>query len=198
MTMAERTTPICSSLNNSPIYHMSVFLLPKTTLKEIDKLRRTFFYQGGGTKRKYHLVRWFKLCKSKKKGGVGIKNIKKMNISLLSKWWWKLEHEKGLWQDIVKYKYLSRDYIHTVSHKLGDSPIWTDLLKVKSIYLQGRCVKIEDGALLRFWEDAWLPDSPLCTLIPVLYTLCEQKGVSVAYVKSGVSMIVRIIYCFLV
>jgi hypothetical protein len=52
MTMAGRTTLICSSLNNSPIYHMSVFLLPKTTLKEIDKLRRTFFWQGGGTKRK--------------------------------------------------------------------------------------------------------------------------------------------------
>lgn len=69
MTMAARATLICSSLNNSPIYHMSVFLLPKTILKEIDKLRRTFFWQGGGTKRKYHLVKWVKLCKSKKKGG---------------------------------------------------------------------------------------------------------------------------------
>jgi hypothetical protein len=43
-------------------------------------------------RREYHLVRWVKLCKSKKKGGAGIKNIEKMNISLLSKWWWKIEH----------------------------------------------------------------------------------------------------------
>lgn len=50
MTMAGRATLIGSSLNNSPIYHMSIFLLPKTTLKEIDKLRRTFFWQGGGPK----------------------------------------------------------------------------------------------------------------------------------------------------
>jgi hypothetical protein len=31
-------------------------------------------------------------------GGSGIKDIRKMNISLLCKWWWKLENEDGLWQ----------------------------------------------------------------------------------------------------
>jgi len=33
---------------------------------------------------------------------LGVKDLRKMNISLLCKWWWKLEHEQGLWQDIVK------------------------------------------------------------------------------------------------
>ena len=87
MTMAWRSTLICTGLNNSPLYHMSVFLLPKTTIKNIDKLRRTFFWQESGTKRKYHMVKWTKLCKSKKKRGVGIKDIAKPNISLLCKWW---------------------------------------------------------------------------------------------------------------
>jgi hypothetical protein len=42
-----------------------------------------------------------KICKSKKKkGGLRIKNLRKMSISLLSKWWWKLERKDGLWQDI--------------------------------------------------------------------------------------------------
>lgn len=67
--MVGRTTLICASLNNSPMYHMSVYLLPKTTVKEIDKIRRTFFWPGGGTKRKYHLVKWAKICKHKKKRG---------------------------------------------------------------------------------------------------------------------------------
>lgn len=98
LTMVGRTTLICASLNNSPMYHMSVYLLPKTTVKEIDKIRRTFFWPGGGTKRKYHLVKWAKICKHKKKGGVGINDLTKLNISLLCKWWWKVEHEEGLWQ----------------------------------------------------------------------------------------------------
>jgi len=65
-----------------------------------------FFWQGGGTKKKYHLIRWTKICKSKKKGGLGIKDIRLMNISLLCKWWWKLDNEQGLWQEIVKFKYI--------------------------------------------------------------------------------------------
>jgi len=50
---------------------MSIYLLPKTVIKEMDKVRRTFFWQGGHSRRKYHLVRWTKICKSNKKGGPG-------------------------------------------------------------------------------------------------------------------------------
>jgi hypothetical protein len=28
-----------------------------------------------------------------------------MNLSLLCKWWWKLEFEEGMWQEIVRKKY---------------------------------------------------------------------------------------------
>ena len=80
---------------------MSVYLMPKTVSGKIDKIWRTFFWQGGGTKKKYHLVKWTKICKSKKKGGLGIKDLKVMNMSLLAKWWWKLEQETGIWQDII-------------------------------------------------------------------------------------------------
>ena len=56
LSIAGRSTLIGSSLNNSPIYHMSVYLLPKTIIKRLDKIK-TFFWQGGDTKNKYHLVK---------------------------------------------------------------------------------------------------------------------------------------------
>lgn len=34
MTMAGRTTLICAILNNSPMYHISVYLLPKTSNRQ--------------------------------------------------------------------------------------------------------------------------------------------------------------------
>ena len=46
LSIVGTTTLISSSLNNSPIYHMSVYLLPKTTVKKLDKTQRTFFYKG--------------------------------------------------------------------------------------------------------------------------------------------------------
>jgi hypothetical protein len=41
------------------------------------------------------VVRWSKFCRSKKNGGLGIKNLRLMNISLLCKWWWMLENWKA-------------------------------------------------------------------------------------------------------
>jgi hypothetical protein len=117
LSIAGTATLINSSPTSTYIYHMSMYLLPKTVVKQLDKQRRTFFWQGGGHKKKYYLLRWEIICKSKKKGGLGIKSIEKMNLSLLCKWWWRLD---------VKNK-----VVGNVSHRLGDSPIWTDLLKVK-------------------------------------------------------------------
>lgn len=179
MSIAGRKTLVDSSLNNASIYHMSVYLLPKTTTEALDKIRRTFFSQGGGAKKKYHLIKWEIIYKSKRKGGLGIKNIRRMNISLLCKWWWKLEKEEGLWQEIVKYKYLKNKSIHEVGHRLNDSPIWTDLLKVKDIYLQGREVSIRSANMSRFWLDSWLYEEPLCVIEPVLFALCEKKTITV-------------------
>ena len=138
MSIAGRVTLINSCLSNSFIYHMSMYLPPKIIVKNLNKQRRCFLWQGGGRKRKYHLVKWTNICRRKKKGGLGIKNISKMNVSLLCKWWWKLEMENGLQQDIVRTKYLSNDLISTVKWKMNDSPIWKDLLQIRHICLRGR------------------------------------------------------------
>lgn len=61
MSIDGRSTLISSSLNNAPIYQMSIYLLPKTIVKKMDQIR-TFFWQGGGTKKKYHLIKWTKIC----------------------------------------------------------------------------------------------------------------------------------------
>lgn len=78
-----------------------------------------------------------------------------MNISLLAKWWWKLEHEEGLWQDLVKQKYIKNKCLSQVKHKQSDPPVWTDLLKVRDVYLQGRLVIVRDGKNTDFWNDKW-------------------------------------------
>ena len=107
-----------------------------------------------------------------------------MNISLLCKWWWKLDTEKGLWQDIVQYKYLRKKNICTVKHRQNDSAIWADLLKIRHIYLQGRKVKIKNGDKALFWKDSWLFDKPLECLFPDLFSICMQLDISVSQMKQ--------------
>ena len=179
LSIAGRTTLINSSLSSSFIYHMSIYLLPKTIVESLDKQIRTFFQQGGGTKRKYHLVRWGVICLSKKKGGLGVKDIFKMNVSLLCKLWWRLENEEGLWQQLIKNKYLRNDIISTVKHRLDDSPIWASLLKIRQVYLRGRQVQTKNGKNTLFQEDCWINEKPICKEHPVLFDLCNDKLISV-------------------
>jgi hypothetical protein len=42
--------------------------------------------------KKYHLVKWNIITKPKNKEGLGVHDLRKMNISLLCKWWWKLKN----------------------------------------------------------------------------------------------------------
>jgi hypothetical protein len=124
-------------------------------------------------------MRWENICKSKKKGGLGIKNIRKMNISLLCKWWWKLEKEKGIWQEIIKAKYLQKEEVSSVRHKLIDSPVWTNLLKVKHIYLGGRMITTINGKKTMLWKDSWLSDKPICSEAYVIFEPCLAKDITI-------------------
>jgi hypothetical protein len=184
LSIAGRTTLINSSLINSTIYHMSMYLLPKTVIKRMDKNRRKFFWQGGSLRKKYHLVQWNKICRSKKKGGLGIKNLRKLNVSLLCKWWWALENEGGLWQDIVNTKYVKKYPTSLIPARISDSPIWSDLLKIRHIYLKGRVLKISNGQRVSFWLDPWLEDVPLCQAFPLLFEEALDQKCSVWEVKE--------------
>jgi hypothetical protein len=134
-------------------------------------------------KRKYHLVKW-QVCKSKKKCGLGIKNLWKMNIALLCKWWWALETGNGLWQEIVKVKYVKGSPICLIPNRINDSPIWKDLMKVRQIYLRGRGIKINNGEAVSLWLDTWLEELPLCQRYSVLYELVVNQSCSVKEVKE--------------
>jgi hypothetical protein len=47
LSIAGRITLINACLSNSPIYHMSMYLLPSTTIKKLDIKRKNFFGKVG-------------------------------------------------------------------------------------------------------------------------------------------------------
>jgi hypothetical protein len=81
LSFGGRLVPINSCLSSIPTYYMSMYLLSKTILKRMDRTRKSFFWQGGGEKKKYYLVKWSKVTNPKQKGGLGIIDLRKMNQS---------------------------------------------------------------------------------------------------------------------
>jgi hypothetical protein len=71
-----------------------------------------------------------------------------------------------------------------IPQRLSDSPIWSDLLKIREIYLKGRMLKIGNDQFVSFCLDSWLNEVPLCQLYPILYELAFDKKCSVADING--------------
>ena len=85
-----RLTLIKSTLMNLQVDTMSLFRMPKGVKNRLEKIQRDFFWGGGNLDRKIHLIKWGTICSSKKKGGLGICSLTKLNKALLGKWNWRL------------------------------------------------------------------------------------------------------------
>ena len=53
------------------------------------------------------------------------------NACLLSKWLFKLLSEDGVWQELLRNKYLTQHTLSEVKAKPTDSPFWKGRLRVK-------------------------------------------------------------------
>ena len=105
---------INSVLSSMVLYMLSFFHLPKGVLHRLDYFRSKFFWQCDNETKKYRLARWSVLCRPKSQGGLGIQDLEIKNIALLSKWVYKLLTENGVWQEIIRNKYVGSNAISQI------------------------------------------------------------------------------------
>jgi hypothetical protein len=101
------------------------------------------------------------VCHPKDQGGLGIHNLEVKNTALLCKWPFKLLAEDGIWQTILKQKYVGSKALSQVIWKLGDSHFWAALMAMKNKFSRLGKFSIKDGSEIRFWEDKWLGTTTL-------------------------------------
>ena len=65
-----RITLIKTTMASMPLYQMSLFRMPKTVARRLEKLQRDFLWEGGNLEKKAHLVDWEVACADKEKGGL--------------------------------------------------------------------------------------------------------------------------------
>jgi hypothetical protein len=58
MSIGGRLVKIDACLSSTAVYQMSLRLLHKTNIEQMDKPIRSFFWAGSADKRKYHFVKW--------------------------------------------------------------------------------------------------------------------------------------------
>ena len=90
--------------------------------------------------------------------------------------------DNSIWKDVISIKYLVEEggwYTKTTRGNFGLGP-WKDINKEIGIMKLDYVFAIGDGSRVRFSEDAWCGESPLCDIFPNLYMLAVTKGVKVA------------------
>jgi hypothetical protein len=121
---------------------------------------------GASNKTKIAWVKWLDVCRPKDEGGLGVRDLKLMNILLLTKWRWRLlvSHEL-LWKSVLEAKYgegvsFTSELVHLNNVKFA-SIWWKDLCNLgrKRANEEGdwcsdiMVKKLGSGGGTRFWLD---------------------------------------------
>jgi hypothetical protein len=103
---------------------------------------------------------------------------------LLGKWLARLLTEDGVWQRLLRRKYVGSNAISHIIWKSGDSHFWAGIMTIKKHFFQYEYFSIKDGSEIRFWEDKWLGSTTLREQYPTLYNIVPHKGDTLAKVME--------------
>jgi hypothetical protein len=134
-------------------------------------------------KKRINWVKWADICKPKKEGGLGIKDVRLVNMSLLAKWRWKLLMEGDeVWKNVVVAKY-GDEVLGNVALEVRPgatlySTWWKDLCRLDSgvgWLNQVAKKKLGCGNSTKFWEDVWVGGQALNQRFPRLCSVSIQQ-----------------------
>jgi hypothetical protein len=178
-------TLIKSTLSNLPTYFLSLFPIPMSVAKRLEKVQRDFLWGGMRDEPKLHLVSWNQVCRPLRSGGLGIRKLHEFNQALLGKWLWRYTNEsEALWYKIIRAKYEDQDggwCTKEVSSSYGVG-LWKHIHQGWNFFAKGIRFEVGIGSKVRFWQDIWCGDQPLKHAFPSLFSIARYKE---AWVKDN-------------
>ncbi|CAM8905911.1 unnamed protein product [Rhodiola kirilowii] len=107
-----------------------------TVIHAVNASCASFLWKGSGGKRGGHLVKWEDVCKSKEEGGLGLKDIEKINLAMVTnQLWGKILGRSSLWIDWLD-KYWSKG-----------KHWWEEEVKVNSSWVLKRLMQCKETGL---------------------------------------------------
>ncbi|KAG6701028.1 hypothetical protein I3842_08G143200 [Carya illinoinensis] len=136
-----------------PVHLLSVVHALKAVLSKICNLISNFFWGSSGGKSKHKWINWQWVCKPVREGGMGLRCLEEVQISLLMKFFWNLLTSNSLWVQYFKAKYVKHMHISLVGQQRG-TWFWKGILHCLPRVLSNSKWQIQDGKLF-FWHDNW-------------------------------------------
>ncbi|KAJ4755830.1 RNA-directed DNA polymerase (reverse transcriptase)-related family protein [Rhynchospora pubera] len=160
LSHAGRLVLIKAVLMSMPVYAMSLEILPKSIVKEMNSLIAKFFWGKVGQQRYMSLIAWKKACAPAESGGLGVKDLQTFGEALFMKVVWSLMAEEDkLWVQVCKSKYYPVAGYWRAKNNGGCTKMWSQVLKYREFFSEQVVWKIGNGdkvhALSQPWFQNW-------------------------------------------
>ncbi|WMV07424.1 hypothetical protein MTR67_000809 [Solanum verrucosum] len=168
-------------LDALPTYVMSLFPIPPKVMKKLDRLRRDFLWRGCKEGKGYKLVNWQTTMHSREQGGLGIRNPRAQNNSLLMKWLWRYNRkDHALWREVIRHKFGELNpWCTNVSTDTDGVGAWKTIRALWPKLERNLQKRVGDGKRIKFWKDAWKEQSPLMEIFPRLFILSNNPDATI-------------------
>jgi len=178
-----------SCLASIPIYLLSIIKFPIWAIEMINSQMAHFFWDNSEERHKYHLARWPMITQKKEFGGLGVPDLRTLNICLLASWIQRYHlHNNALWSQIIKLKYRTDNPNMFCCSDRNASPFWKGVQWAAQAAALGYQWVVGDGKKVRFWEDHWFGNSSLAVQFWQLYTINNEQGATISQVWDGVDL----------
>ena len=156
LSYAGRLLLIASILESIHVYRASIFLLPQTVIKDINKILKNFLWNQGEVSNGQAKVSWKNICKAKCQGGLGLKDLGVWNKAMISKHIWHIATDKeSLWVKWINTEKLKGRSIWAVNEENVDSQGWKNILRLRDEIREFMIMRIGDGTSAKLVYDNW-------------------------------------------
>ena len=122
LSISGRLVLINSILSSLPLFYFSIYKAPKKVLETFSGTQRRFLLQGETKGNKINWVRWDRVCLPRKDEGLRSRNLNMFNVSLLSKWKWRmLNNQDSLWYPLLMHRYGQQDEFSSIQRSCQQS-----------------------------------------------------------------------------
>jgi hypothetical protein len=157
LSKAGKEVMVKSVLQAIPSYVMSVYLIPETTIKEIERMINSFWWGGGANNRGIKWLAWDKMAYPKEFGGLGFRNLHLFNMAMVAKQGWKfIMQPDTLVSKIYKARYFPKSSLF--DSQIGNNPsyAWRSIWKSRQVLMNGCRWRIGDGSKIKIMNEPWL------------------------------------------
>jgi hypothetical protein len=160
LSRAGKEVVIKSVLQVIPSYVIGVYLLPDSTIKDIERMMNSFWWGGGANNNKgIRWLAWDRMTHPKSQGRMGFRDLHAFNLAMIAKQRWNILTKP---HTLVAKLYKARYFLNSsfFESKIGHNPsnAWRGIWKARDILMNGCRWRIGNGANIKVMYDPWLRD----------------------------------------